>query len=104
MRVEIWINAFSVKVAKARQSRFTVYRQSFYRKACGQVGGHFTPLFEAKLLKVIQKFVKARKSVKNLSKIIIMKFEAVAIVLRMMWVVTINYKSMPGLTMLAKLY
>ena len=49
-----------------------------------QAGGHFSQIitksfhfFETKLSKVIQKFVRVRKSVTNWSKVSIIKFEAV---------------------------
>ena len=57
-------------------------------------GGHFQyslPLFQGKLLKVIQKFVRVGKPVKNWSKIAMMNLEAV--VFGVMQAVTINCKS-----------
>ena len=61
-----------------------VYCQSPFKKACGReviFTIHYQKIhfFQRKLSKGIQKFMRVRKSVKNWSKIAIMKLEAVTI-------------------------
>ena len=72
-----------------------VYRQSPFKTACGrEVIFHYS--LPKNSSKGIQKFMRVRKSVKNWSKIAIMKLEAV--VFGVMRAVMINCKStLPGL-------